>query len=198
MRTEVGFQKYTSLLDVKIHPNLYKVNQTSKVKLKINLGILITNEYINLSDIPDMHTDDDVLKALIPDGDTSSTDSHDMSVHISVPDAIEVPTIGNISGDIVINEMCVVIWDRKDGKRQWYLHRYLCLEKCEDGENDYEFKHLEWCLKPGEDVRFRWRYPKKLEIKKVSAQLIPCNVIRTWMRTWKKYLIYSRKLPCNK
>lgn len=75
---------------MKLRFNVHKVNQVSIVEFKVNLRILITNKDINLSDILDIPTDDNVLKALIPDGD-SNTDTHDMSVRIFVPDATEVP-----------------------------------------------------------------------------------------------------------
>lgn len=39
------------------------------------------NKNVNLSSIPDMPTDDDVLEALISDADTRSTDSYDIRVH---------------------------------------------------------------------------------------------------------------------
>lgn len=68
---------------MKICSKLYKVNQISIAKFKFNLGIRLTNEHINLSDIPDVPTDGDVLKVLTPDGDTSSTDIEDMNVHNS-------------------------------------------------------------------------------------------------------------------
>ena len=135
---------------------------------KLNLSILLTNDYEDISNIPDMPTEDDILKALgqdiLPD---------------DVLENLDQTTAGTNGDDEPnpINEPCIVIWDDKNGKRNWYLG--ICIKKTK--EKNYVIEHLERTSKGSENKHLRWQYPNKSDIQEVCPkQLLPCNIIGLW------------------
>ena len=106
LRVEILYRRHISGSDAKKRPHLYKVTQLSLAEININIVMLLTNSADELSDIPPIPCDDEVLKMLSLDQQVAAQNAYNTSETAAF--------------EPKINEPCIVIWDQSDG-RKWYL-----------------------------------------------------------------------------
>jgi hypothetical protein len=81
------------------------------------------------------------------------------------------------SGDLEVNELCIVIWDDdKLSKRSWYVG--ICRDRQDES---YEIEHITCVKEKGQNAHERWRWPQTMDVQTVlPMQILPCNVIGSW------------------
>ena len=81
--------------------------------------------------------------------------------------------------DVMVSELCIVIWDDKPGQRNWYVG--MCRSK---DEETYEIEHMERVNMRNnkQSPHERWRWPQDSADIQIAlpTQVLPCNVIGSW------------------
>ena len=125
LRTELSFRKHTSHRDYLARSYLYKVNQITETEMKVNLTLLLSND-ADIETLPDLPSEDDIVNAFHLQ-ETEKDTGQSTSQRESDNDV-----------DVMVNELCIVIWDDKPGQRNWYVG--MCRSK---DEETYEIEHME-------------------------------------------------------
>ena len=126
LRTELSFRKHTShRRDYLARSYLYKVNQITETEMKINLTLLLSND-ADIETLPDLPSEDDIVNAFHLQ-ETEKDTGQSTSQRESDNDV-----------DVMVSELCIVIWDDKPGQRNWYVG--MCRSK---DEETYEIEHME-------------------------------------------------------
>ena len=107
--------------------------------MKVNLTLLITNRDTDISTVPDLPTEDDMQNAF------NLNEQADM-------DTNPEDTQSNCeSGDLEVNELCIVIWDDdKLSKRSWYVG--ICRDRQDES---YEIEHMTRVKEKGQNAHER-------------------------------------------
>ena len=93
--------------------------------MKVNLTLLLSND-ADIETLPDLPSEDDMVNAFHLQ-ETEKDTEQSTSQRESDNDV-----------DVVVNELCIVIWDDKPGQRNWYVR--MCRSK---DEETYEIEHME-------------------------------------------------------
>ena len=134
--------------------------------MKVNLTLLLSND-ADIETLPDLPSEDDMVNAFHLQ-ETEKDTGQSTSQRESDNDV-----------DVMVNELCIVIWDDKPGQRNWYVG--MCRSK---DEETYEIEHMERVNMRNnkQSPHERWRWPQdSADIQTVlPIQVLPCNVIGSW------------------
>ena len=97
---------HTSVSDAQQRPHLYKIKQLLLAEMKINIVMLLKNSADDMSDIPPIPSEDEVLKILSLDQQVAAQNAFNTSERAGFKPKN--------------NELFTVIWDQSDGQK-WYL-----------------------------------------------------------------------------
>ena len=62
LRVEILYSRHSCSSDAQQRPHLYKVNQISLTKMKVNIATLLTNNFAESLEIPPIPSEDEVIK----------------------------------------------------------------------------------------------------------------------------------------
>ena len=115
--------------------------------MKGNLTLLLSND-ADIETLPDLPSEDDMVNAFHLQ-ETEKDTGQSTSQRESDNDV-----------EVMVNELCIVIWDDKPGQRNWYVG--MCRSK---DEETYEIEHMERVNMRNnkQSPHERWRWPHSLE-----------------------------------
>ena len=156
LKTEMAYYAHTHKADKIARKQLFRINGITYEEMLENLSILLGAESdVSTSTIANLPTNEDVMQSLM------------------VSESGEINRQNKIS-EVAINEMRVVVWQKRDLTYDWYIG-YV---KKIDENGKYVIDHLHRVL---DGSHAKWKYPKREDIQNVEPeQIIKCVIKGEW------------------
>ena len=166
VKTELVYYVHTHKADKIARPHLFKQNGISYEEKLMHLSILLEDEDVSACTLADLPTNSDVINAL------------------------EKTIIEKPNTSLIVNQLCVVVWQNCDSKYKWFI-AYV-KQMTNDG---FVVDHLHPTVT---GVNNKWKYPKTEHIQTAEPeQIVKCDVKGEWdytPDTWKrKFLVKNTK-----